>query len=186
MNKLLCVSVLAGIAFLGTGVVHAQNVVAPGMKVKFDYTLTVDKEEVETTKGKQPLEYVDGKNMLIPGLEKELTGMKVGEAKTVMVKPEDGYGPVRPEAVREFDKTKFPADITPQVGMVLEMQDPDGNPYPAMVKEVKDKVVMLDFNHPLAGKELKFDVTIVAVEPAPAVAVAPAAPQVPAVPEVKK
>ncbi len=185
MNKLLCVSAFVAVAFLGTGVVHAQNVIAPGMKVKFDYTLTVDKEEVETTKGKQPLEYVDGKNMLIPGLEKELAGLKPGDTKTVMVKPEDGYGPVRAEAVREFEKSKFPQDITPQVGMVLEMQDPQGNPYPAMVKEVKDKVVMLDFNHPLAGKELKFDVTIVSVEPAPAVPAVPA--EVPAVaPGVKK
>jgi len=74
----------------------------------------------------------------------------------------------------------------PQVGMVLEMQDPKGNPYPAMVKEIKDKVVVLDFNHPLAGKELKFDVKIVSVEPVVEAPAAPAVPVVPVTPDVKK
>ena len=174
MNKMLFMGAFAAACVLGAGVVHAE-VVADGMKVKFDYTLTVDKEKVETTEGKQPLEYVHGKEMLIPGLEKELAGLKAGDAKTVVVKPEDGYGPVRPEAVREMDKEKLPKDITPQVGMVLEMQDPDGNAYPAMIKEIKDKTFMLDFNHPLAGKELQFDVKIVSVEPAPVVPAAPVA-----------
>ena len=177
MNKvLIMVALVLGGAVFQTPAVRSQETpkapeiavageaVAQGMKVKFDYTLTVDKEVVETTEGKQPLEYVHGKNMLIPGLERELEGLKVGAVKAVIVKPEDGYGPVRTDALREFEKSKFPKDIVPQVGMVLEMQDPQGNPYPAMVKEIKDKVVVLDFNHPLAGKELKFDVKIVGVE----------------------
>ena len=193
MNKVVLMGMFAGVAsacMLGAGFAHAQagdKVIADGMKVKFDYTLTVDKEQVETTQGKQPLEYVHGKKMLIPGLEKELVGMKVGDAKSVVVKAEDAYGPVRPEAVREIDNAKLPKDITPKVGMVLEMQDPQGNAYPAVVKEIKDKTFVLDFNHPLAGKELKFDVKIVSVEVAPAVPEAPAAP-VPAAPapEVKK
>ncbi len=171
MNKMLCMGMFVAAFVFGSGVAQAQ-VVADGMKVKFDYTLTVDKEQVETTEGKQPLEYVHGKEMLIPGLEKALAGLKAGDTKTVIVKPEDAYGPVRPEAVREMDKEKLPKDITPQVGMVLEMQDPDGNAYPAMIKEVKDKTFMLDFNHPLAGKELTFDVKIVSVEPVPAAPVA--------------
>ncbi len=201
MNKGLMMAAVAVVCVLGAGslqaapaqeekkapeAVAAGKAIASGMKVKFDYTLTVDKEQVETTQGKQPLEYVHGKNMLIPGLEKELVGLTPGMAKTVIVKPEDGYGPVRPEALREFDKTKFPKDIVPQVGMVLEMQDPKGNPYPAMVKEIKDKVVVLDFNHPLAGKELKFDVKIVSVEPVVEAPAAPAVPVVPVTPDVKK
>jgi FKBP-type peptidyl-prolyl cis-trans isomerase 2 len=192
MNKSVWMGVLACACVAGTGMVYAQEagkVIADGMKVKFDYTLTVDKEQVETTQGKTPLEYVQGKQMLIPGLEKELAGLKAGDAKTVVVKPEDGYGPVRPEALKEIDNAKLPKDITPKVGMVLEMQDPEGNAYPAMVKEVKEKTFVLDFNHPLAGKELNFDVKIVSVEVAPP---APAAPAVPAAPvaapaaEVKK
>jgi FKBP-type peptidyl-prolyl cis-trans isomerase 2 len=191
MNKAVLMGVLTGFCVLGAGFVHAQagdKAVADGMKVKFDYTLTVDKEQVETTKGKEPLEYVHGQKMLIPGLEKELAGMKAGDEKAVVVKSEDAYGPVRPEALREVENTKLPKEITPQVGMVLEMQDPQGNAYPAVVKEVKDKTFVLDFNHPLAGKELKFDVKIVAVDVAPVVPEAPAVPvpAAPAAPEVKK
>ncbi|MEI8010899.1 MAG: peptidylprolyl isomerase [Candidatus Omnitrophota bacterium] len=191
MNKVLMTAVFV----LGVVVLQAQpalaqeakkapeavvpgQIISKGMKVKFDYTLTVDKEVVETTEGKQPLEYVHGKNMLIPGLEKELEGLKAGDVKTVMVKPEEGYGPVRTDSLREFEKSKFPKDIVPQVGMVLEMQDPQGNPYPAMVKEIKDKIVILDFNHPLAGKELKFDVKIVGVEVVKEVPVAASVPAV--------
>jgi FKBP-type peptidyl-prolyl cis-trans isomerase 2 len=188
MNKVLLMGALMGVCVLGAGFAYAQaadKVVADGMKVKFDYTLTVGTEQVETTKGKQPLEYVQGTKMLIPGLEKELAGMKAGDTKVVTVKSEDAYGPVRPEALREIEKTKLPKDITPAVGMVLEMQDPEGNAYPAVVKEVKDKTFILDFNHPLAGKELKFDVKIVSVDVAPVV---PAAPVVaaPVAPDAKK
>lgn len=191
MNKVVLMGMFAGLAsvfVLGTGFVHAQaadKTVADGMKVKFDYTLTVGTEQVETTKGKEPLEYVHGTNMLIPGLEKQLTGMKAGDTKVVTVRSEDAYGPVRPEALREIEKTKLPPEITPEVGMVLEMQDPEGNAYPAIVKEVKDKTFILDFNHPLAGKELKFDVKVVGVETAPAVPVIEA-PQAPVAPDAKK
>ena len=192
MNKVVWMGAFVGV-LLGAGLAHAQagdKAVADGMKVKFDYTLTVGTEQIETTKGKEPLEYVHGTGMLIPGLEKELAGMKAGDTKVVTVRSEDAYGPVRPEALREIEKTKLPAEITPEVGMVLEMQDPEGNAYPAIVKEVKDKTFILDFNHPLAGKELKFDVKIAAVEPAPAAPAVPVpaaeAAQAPAPAEAKK
>jgi FKBP-type peptidyl-prolyl cis-trans isomerase 2 len=68
------------------------------------------------------------------------------------------------DAFREFDKTKLPKDVEPQIGMMLELKDQDGNAFPAVISEVKDKSVMLDFNHPLAGKELQFDVKIVSIE----------------------
>jgi FKBP-type peptidyl-prolyl cis-trans isomerase 2 len=150
---------------LGTGASHADDaMIAAGKKVKFDYTLTVEGQEVETTKGKQPLEYTQGQNQLIPGLEKQLDGMKVGESKAITVKPEEGYGPVRPDAFREFDKAKLPPTPEAKVGMMLELKDKDGNAFPATISEVKEKTVMLDFNHPLAGKELTFNVTIVSIE----------------------
>lgn len=139
--------------------------IADGKKVSFDYTLTVDNQQVESTHGKKPLEYVQGKAMLIPGLEKKLAGMRVGDSKTITVQPEDGYGSIRSEAVREIEKSKIPRDVNPAVGMVLEMQDPQGNSYPAIVKQVKGRTIILDFNHPLAGKRLTFDVKIVSVEP---------------------
>ena len=175
---------VAGLVFSGAVVQAEDVVVAKGKKVTFDYTLTVNNETVETTQGKKPLEYTQGQGMLIPGLEKELEGMKVGDSKKVVVKPEDGYGTVNPQLVREFDRAKLPADMKPEKGMVLEMQDPQGNPYPCTISEVKDKTVMLDFNHPLAGKELTFDVKIVSIENAPVAAASQAAPAV--TPEPKK
>ncbi len=184
MNKALWIAAGFAVCVMGTGMAQAQGAsqaVADGMKVTFDYTLTVEKQQVETTQGKKPLEYVQGQKMLIPGLEKQLAGMKPGESKTVTIKPEDAYGAVRADAIHEMDKAKLPKDITLKVGMVLEMQDPEGRSYPAVVKEIKDKTFLLDFNHPLAGKELTFDVKIVAVEPAPAAPAAPAATPVPAV-----
>lgn len=161
MKKFLVVAIaLMGIfSFSATHRAEAQ-----AKKVKFDYTLTVGTEEVETTAGKEPLEYTPGQGQLIPGLEKAMEGMNVGESKTIVVKPEDGYGLPKAEALREFPLEKFPEAMAPQVGMVFEMQDEAGNSYPATVREIKDKIVILDFNHPLAGKELSFNVKIVSIE----------------------
>ncbi len=164
MNKLAGFFLAAGLVLTG-GLVCAEDVVvAAGEQISFDYTLTVNKEVVETSQGKKPLEYYPGRGELIPGLEKEMLGMKVGESKTVVVKPEDGYGLVRPDAFRNFDRSKMPKDVQPRVGMVLEMQDEKGTAFPAVVAEVNEKTVKLNFNHPLAGKELTFDVKVVAIK----------------------
>jgi FKBP-type peptidyl-prolyl cis-trans isomerase SlyD len=165
MNKFVMGCILAsGLCFVAGSTFAADATIAAGKKVKFDYTLTVDGQVVETTQGKQPLDYIHGQNQIIPGLEKQLEGMKVGDSKKIIVKPEDGYGPVMKEAFREFEKSKLPKDVEPQVGMMLELKDPEGNAYPAAISEVKETTVMLDFNHPLAGKELTFDVKVVSVE----------------------
>ena len=164
-KSLLVVMIMIAMGF-PAGLVKAQGTAADAQekRVKFDYTLTVDNEVVETTDGRAPLEYTPGQGQLIPGLEREMASMKAGDSKTVLVKPEDGYGMSRQDAIREFPLDKFPQGMEPQVGMVFEMQDDGGNAYPATVKEIKDNVVILDFNHPLAGKELKFDVKIVSIE----------------------
>lgn len=183
MRSLVLGAMVLGLVATTSLVQAADVVVAKGKKVKFDYTLTVDNQVVETTEGKQPLEYNHGEAMLISGLEKEMEGMKVGDTKKVAVKPEEGYGAVDPQFVREYEKDKLPTDMKPEKGMVLEMQDPEGNAYPCVISEVKEKTVMLDFNHPLAGKELSFDVKIVGIEDAPVAAPAPApAPAAAAVP----
>ena len=157
--------VLVAAIVLPAGIVFAEDVViGPGKKVSFDYTLTVDGQKVETTEGKEPLSYNHGRGELVVGLEKALAGLKVGDVKTVVVKPEEGYGLVRQDAFREFDRAKLPKDVIPKVGMILEMQDQSGTSYPAAISEVTDKTIKLNFNHPLAGKELKFDVKIVAIQ----------------------
>ena len=142
-------------------------VVSSGKKVKMDYTLTVNNEQVETSVGKEPLEFVDGDHSIIPGLEKGIEGMKVGEEKTVTVEAKDAYGEVDPKAFKEFPKSSMPSTAAPKVGMVLQAQAPDGENFPAVISEIKADKVVLDFNHPLAGKQLTFKVKILDIQNTP-------------------
>ncbi|MBN2121376.1 MAG: peptidylprolyl isomerase [Candidatus Omnitrophica bacterium] len=135
-----------------------------GSKVSFDYTLTVDGEVVDSSEGRGPMEYVHGQGQIIPGLAKQLEGLKVGDEKKVVVSAEEAYGPVNPNAFQEIDKSALPQDQEPKVGMVLQAQTPEGQVFPVRISEVKDNTVMVDFNHPLAGKTLNFDVKIVSIQ----------------------
>lgn len=145
-----------------------NGVVKDGMLVTLDYTVkTPDGKLLETSKGSQPLKYIHGKKMMIPGLERELTGMKIGAEKHITIKPEDGYGKLNPNAVQEVPKEKVPPNAL-KVGAVLVGTNKDGSPIPMTVREIKEKTVVMDLNHPLAGKMLVFDVKVIDVEPAPA------------------
>jgi FKBP-type peptidyl-prolyl cis-trans isomerase 2 len=135
-----------------------------GKKVSFDYTLTVDGQVVDSSKEREPLSYVHGEGKIIPGLASELEGMKEGQEKTVEVSPEDAYGKEDPEAFKEISKGSLPEGLEPKTGMMLQMQGPEGQPVPVKVAEVKDEAVVLDLNHPLAGKTLNFDVKVISVE----------------------
>ena len=130
-----------------------------GSKAKFDYTLTVDGKVADTSAGRGPLEYTHGAGMIIPGLEKELLGMKVGDKKTVTVKPEEGYGLVLQEAIKRVPKEAISNADELKVGDMVGASN-GGHTFRAVVKEIGEKEITLDFNHPLAGKELVFDVEI--------------------------
>jgi len=130
-----------------------------GSKVKFDYTLTVEGKVTDTSSGRGPLEYTHGAGHIIPGLEKELAGMKVGDKKTVTVQPEEGYGKVLEQAIRRVPKTAVAGADKLKVGDMVGASNA-GHTFRAIVKEITDTEVVLDFNHPLAGKELVFDVEI--------------------------
>jgi FKBP-type peptidyl-prolyl cis-trans isomerase 2 len=120
--------------------------------------------------------------MMIPGLEKELTGMRVGGEKNVTVKPEEGYGKINPNAVQEVPKEKIPENAL-KVGAVLAARSPEGMVVPMTVKQIKDKTVVMDMNHPMAGKTLVFDVKVVDIQSAPPPPAAqPAKPAAPAKP----
>ena len=140
--------------------------VQDNVRVGIDYTLTVDGEAVESTQGKAPFHYIQGRHEVIVGLERQLAGLKVGETKAVTVSPEDGYGAVDPSAVVEIPKTQLPSDVTPEVGIVLRGVNPDGNSFRAKIVALKQDSVVLDLNHPLAGKTLTFQVTITDLAPA--------------------
>ena len=164
--RLSAFTVLLGAIYLDSAASAQNTTVQPGYEVLFDYTLTDDSGKVvDTSKGKEPMHYVHGKGQIIPGLEKELAGMAVGAEKKVTVKPEDGYGPVDPRAFQEIPKDKLPPEAL-KVGTMLMAQAPGGQGVPVRVHEVKDSSVVMDFNHPLAGKTLSFDVKITDIKAA--------------------
>jgi FKBP-type peptidyl-prolyl cis-trans isomerase SlyD len=162
------------------------NVVKDGSVVSLEYTLSgEDGKTIESNKGKEPLRYTHGGQQIVPGLEKNLTGMKTGEEKRVKVKPEEGYGLVDPKGFQEFPKDKIPSEGL-KVGAVLMARGPQGQQVPVRVHEIKEKTVVLDLNHPMAGKTLVFDIKVLDVQPAsasqPPQSGQPAAPQQPAKP----
>ncbi len=142
--------------------------VQENMDVALDYTLTVDGTIADSTEGKDAFHYVHGKGQIVPGLERQLAGLHVGESKDITVKPEDGYGQVDPAALVEVSKEQLPKDVTPTVGMILRGVNPDGKSFRATISQVKPTTVMLDLNHPLAGKTLTFKVKVTGITPAPA------------------
>jgi len=116
-------------------------------------------EVVDSNKGAQPLEFITGKGHIIPGLEKALVGMKEGESADILVKAADAYGEVNPEAVQTLPIEQFEG-IDLQKGMTLYGQGENGETVQVTVKDFDDKSVTVDFNHPLAGKDLMFTVTV--------------------------
>jgi len=136
--------------------------VSNGKVISLEYTVKFDDNQVvETNVGKAPFTYTQGANQIIRGLENAVEGMTVGEAKHVVVPPEDAYGSKDLSKVREVPKTNVPEQV--KVGMQLQGKDASGKAVQPIVKEVKDDTVVLDLNHPLAGKTLVFDIKVVDV-----------------------
>ncbi|HVO40219.1 MAG TPA: peptidylprolyl isomerase [Spirochaetia bacterium] len=145
--------------------------------VQISYTGTLADGSVFSQSDKdKPLEFLVGGGRIIPALEKALVGLKVGDKKKISVKAADAYGDYDKAALQEVPKDRFPKDSTFGVGEKFVVQTPNG-PYPVKIAEVKEKTVVVDFNHPLAGKDLTFDVVVVKIRDATAAELAPAAPQ---------
>jgi FKBP-type peptidyl-prolyl cis-trans isomerase SlyD len=136
------------------------SVVQEGSIVSIEYTFTDDSGNViDTNVGKEPLTYIQGAGQIVKGLERELSGLKIGDQKKVSVKPEDGYGMPSEKAFQEIPRDKIPAEAQ-KAGAMLMSKAPDGRAVQLRVHEVKEKTVVIDFNHPLAGKTLNFDVKV--------------------------
>jgi len=136
------------------------TIVQDGAIVSIEYTLTDDSGKViDTSVGKEPLTYIHGAGQIVKGLERELNGLKVGDQKKVAVKPEDGYGMPSEIALQEIPREKVPTEAQKE-GAMLMTKSPDGRSIPIKVAQVKEKTVVVDFNHPLAGKTLHFDVKV--------------------------
>ena len=140
--------------------------VQDNMDVGMEYTLTNGGTVVDSTEGRSAFHYIQGRGQIIPGLERQLAGLHVGDSKEVTVAPEDGYGKVDPSDFVEVPKAQLPKDVAPTVGMVLRGVNPDGKSFRATVSQVKNDTVVLDLNHPLAGKTLTFKVKIIDIAPA--------------------
>ncbi len=131
-----------------------------------DYVLTVNGEVIDESEEGEPLQFIQGKGHIIPGLEKALYGMTIGDSKNVEIAPLDGYGMIDPDAFMDISREEFPDNIPLDPGVQLSLRDQDDNVMPAVIASVDDQNVHLDLNHPLAGKDLHFDVKIVALRPA--------------------
>jgi len=168
LETLRCVCLVAVLGMFGSAtLIQAETadgatklVVSKGKHVSLEYTLKLnDKDVVESNVGGEPMTYVHGSQEIVPGLEKALEGMSVGEKKHVAVKPADAYGEVDQKAIQEVKKSLVPEHAW-KVGAELEARGPEGQSLFPHVTEVKADSVVLDFNHPLAGKTLYFDVKI--------------------------
>jgi FKBP-type peptidyl-prolyl cis-trans isomerase SlyD len=146
--------------------------IASGSKVSIHYTLTVDGAVVDSSSGKEPLEYVQGEGMLVPGIEKGLAGAAAGEKRRVVVSPEEGYGEAHPELLIKAPRESLAHLPDLAVGAVVSGEGPDG-PFRAIVRALADEDVTLDLNHPLAGKTLEFDVEVVSVAAPPSKIIRP-------------
>ena len=138
--------------------------IADKMHVTIDYTLTLESgQEIDKSPEGQPLGFIAGTGQIIPGLEKALIGRIAGDSAKVVVEPEDAYGPVKDDLFQEVPNSQFPSDADVKAGMAFEAQGPNG-PFMITVAKINDNdTVTVDLNHPMAGKQLHFDVNVVEV-----------------------
>ena len=135
-----------------------------GDKVKVHYHgRLVNGETFDSSEGRQPLEFEVGSGMVIKGFDEGVTGMKVGEKKTINIPAENAYGEKNADMIIDYPKAQFPEHIDLEVGTPLVMSSASGQQFQVKIAEVKDDVVILDANHPLAGEELIFDLELVEI-----------------------
>ncbi|MBS3143364.1 peptidylprolyl isomerase [Candidatus Woesearchaeota archaeon] len=141
--------------------------VKKGDKVKVEYTGTLDDGTVFDSSAhgdhSHPIEFEVGSGMVIEGFDMGVTGMKKGEEKEITIKPEDGYGNVNPKAVQKIPRDQLPKGPEPKAGMILLLSTPDGQQFPVKIKEVSNNEIVIDMNHPLAGKTLHFKIKVIGV-----------------------
>ncbi len=139
----------------------SADTVQKDVVVTMEYTLHVDHEEIDSSKGQPPLEFLAGHGNIISGLEREMIGMKLGESKDVVILPADGYGEFDEDAYMDVPRGEFPQDMPVEEGLELTVRDDAGQARYARVDNIEGDTVTLNFNHPLAGDELHFNVKVV-------------------------
>jgi FKBP-type peptidyl-prolyl cis-trans isomerase SlyD len=141
-------------------------IVQDNVVVTMDYILTVDGEVIDESGEAGAVEFLQGYGQIVPGLERALYGMAVGDHKHVMVSAVDGYGEIDEEAYAEIPLSEFPPEIPLEEGVELQLKDQDDDVFDAYIEEVRDNTILVNFNHPLAGKALHFEVTLLDLRPA--------------------
>ena len=159
MGMFLVVIVLGFLIIGGNG-----NMIEKGSKIKLHYTGTLEDGTVfDSSKDKEPLEFEVGAGQVIPGFDEGVIGLKAGEKKTINIPANKAYGQYDEKRMGEYPKENVPKDMELKVGAKMFLQSPDGGVALATIKEIKEEVVLLDLNHPLAGKDLTFEVEIIEV-----------------------
>lgn len=133
------------------------------IKVHYHGRLT-DGSTFDSSAGREPLEFKVGSGMVIKGFDAGVTGMAVGDKKTITIPALEAYGEVMEQQIISFPIDRFPTDLKPEPGMQLQMNDGEGHVIPVMITAVSENEVTLDANHPLAGKDLIFDLELVSIE----------------------
>ena len=141
-----------------------MSVAKKGDKVKVHYTgKLTDGTVFDSSREREPLEFELGGGQMIAGFDKAVDGMEVGESKTAKFSSQDGYGEKNDEMVFTVPKDQLPPEIKPEEGQQLSMQHPSGQQIPVVVTKVEEEEIQIDANHPLAGKELEFDIELMEI-----------------------
>jgi len=141
----------------------SKDKVENGVVVSMEYTLHVDGELLDSSEGHGPLQYLAGYKNIVAGLEDAMMGMGIGDSKDVVVAPADGYGEFDESAFLEVSKDQFPKDMKLEEDLELTVRDESGEGRYARIETIEGEKVRLNFNHPLAGEELHFNVKVVSL-----------------------
>ncbi len=133
------------------------------VKVHYHGTLASG-ETFDSSEGRAPLEFIVGEGQVIAGFDNAMIDMEVGQSKKVEIPMLEAYGEAHDEMILKFPKANFPADFVPELGMSLQMKDQQGNPVPVIVVGIEEEVIVLDANHPLAGRDLIFQIELVEID----------------------
>ena len=151
--------------FISKNQYYSMSQVKGNNTVKVNYTGKLSDGQVfDTSEGKEPIEFTLGQGRLIPGLEKGLIDMKLHEKKTISIVKEEAYGDVNESLIQEVNKKDLPQDMEPEVGMGLVSKSPEGQEINLMVVEVKEESIIIDGNHPLAGRDLIFEIEVLEIK----------------------
>jgi FKBP-type peptidyl-prolyl cis-trans isomerase 2 len=142
------------------------STIKEGDTVSVHYTGTLTTGEVfDSSKNREPLTFTLGQGQLIAGFEKAVIGLSEGDSTTAKIPAKEAYGEVNPEMIVDVPKNQLPTEIEARVGLQLQLNQPNGQAIPVQITEVKEETITIDANHPLAGKDLNFDIKVIEINP---------------------